>query len=55
MLYVKSKMLLILGIVLFISMYYFKVELGDSILRPLGYVLAGLLISYSLGYKKKDE
>lgn len=53
MLYVKSKILLILGIVIFISMYYFKVELGDSIFRPLGYVLSGILISYSLVYKKR--
>lgn len=54
MLYVKSKALLILGVILFIAMFYFKVELGDSILRPLGYILSGILVSFSLGYREKD-
>ncbi|MDO5376468.1 hypothetical protein [Staphylococcus rostri] len=55
MLYVKSKLLLIVGIVIFVAMFYFKVELGDSIIRPLGYLLSGLLAGKSIGYKEKDK
>ncbi|SUM57748.1 Uncharacterised protein [Staphylococcus microti] len=55
MLYVKSKLLLLIAIIIFLSMFYFKTELGDSILRPLGYILAGLIAGKALGYKEKNE
>lgn len=55
MLYVKNKSLLIIAVIIFLSMFYFKAELGDSILRPLGYILAGLIAGKVLGYKEKNE
>ncbi|UXR72131.1 MULTISPECIES: hypothetical protein [unclassified Staphylococcus] len=55
MLYIKSKFLLILAILLFISMFYFKTELRDSILRLLGYILSGVLAGKAIGYKEKGE
>lgn len=53
MLYIKYKGLFLVGILLFIAMFYFKVELGDSIFRPLGYLAAGLIIGRALAYKEK--
>ncbi len=52
MLYIKSKIGLMIGLLLFIAMFYFKVALGDSIIRPLGFVLSGVIIGYALGYKE---
>ncbi len=53
MLYIKRKFLFFIGLLLFIALFYFKVVLGDSIIRPFGYILSGVLISYSLGYQEK--
>lgn len=53
MLYIKRKFLFFIGLLLFIALFYFKVVLGDSIIRPFGYILSGVLISYSLDYQEK--
>ncbi|UXR78856.1 MULTISPECIES: hypothetical protein [unclassified Staphylococcus] len=53
MLYIKYKSLFLIGILLFVAMFYFKVELGDSIFRPLGYLAAGAIMGCALAYKEK--
>ncbi|SUM46242.1 hypothetical protein [Staphylococcus intermedius] len=54
MLFIKSKISFIIGLLLFIAMFYFKMALGDSIIRPLGFVLSGVIMGYALENKEKD-
>ncbi|EKU48197.1 hypothetical protein [Staphylococcus massiliensis] len=55
MLFIKHKLLFLLGMLLLITLFIFNQAIGTTLIRPILYFLCGVIITRSLGYHDKNH